>query len=112
MPDAEATAQVKEPRKYVVFYETDTGLKCVFTCRMDAAASMELEPTLKAKFDEAEGKRIVFDLEQVDFVGSSFLRLCVMAAKRSHGDFAVLNACSGVRGVFRVAGMDSLLKAP
>ena len=107
---SETDVKAPAPPNYVVFYETDNGLKCAFTCRMDAAASLSLEPVLRAKFEEVEGKRIVFDLEQVDFIGSSFLRLCLIAAKRSHGDFAVLNACQGVKGVFRVAGLDALLK--
>ncbi len=94
----------------VEFYETGGGLKCAFLARMDAVAVQGVEALLRERFDEAEGKHIVFDLEQVDFVGSSFLRLCIMASKASKGDFSVINACHGVRGVFHVAGLASLVK--
>jgi anti-anti-sigma factor len=95
----------------VRFHESENGLKCIFRGRLDTPTSLALEPELKARFANAQGKRIVYDLAAADYVASSFLRLCIYAAKLTGGNFALLNPNPDVRRALRIAGMESLVKA-
>ena len=80
-----------------------------FTGKLDTATCQEIEPGLREKLagDEAA---IVFDLAEVDFVGSTFLRLCMMAyQKAGAGSFQVINVSPAIKKVFMIAGMDAML---
>ena len=94
----------------VRFHESESGLKCIFRGRMDSLTSSSLEPELKVRLDAASGKRVVYDFADVDYVASNFLRLCIMAAKMTHGDFAILNPSPDVRKVLKISGLDNLVR--
>ncbi len=96
----------------VRFHETESGLKCIFRGRMDASAALEAENDLRPKLEalEEEPKRVVYDLADVDYIASAFLRLCVMAVKATRGNFAIVNAKPETRKVLRIAGMESLTR--
>lgn len=94
----------------VSFLETEAGLKFVFQQRMDVQASTDFEPFLKERLANLQGRAVVFDLGKVDFIGSSFLRLCVMAAKESKGSLSIVNVSPILRKTFKIAGFENVAK--
>lgn len=110
-PPQEALPEEKAAHPVIVrFHESESGIKCIFRGRMDAATVAEMEPDLRLRLAAAIGKRIVYELSSVDYVASSFLRLCIMAAKTSGGNFAIVNPSQEVKKVLRLAGLDGLVK--
>jgi anti-anti-sigma factor len=88
--------------------ETDK-LICVFKGRMDTITSMKLENDLDVATRSAK-KSVVFDLAGVDYVSSSFIRLCLAAAKVvGNGNFSVVNATDFIKNIMRTAGLESFL---
>ncbi len=94
----------------VSFLETESSLKFVFLKRMDVQTSADFEPFLKDKLSTLQGRSVVFDLEKVDFIGSSFLRLCIMAAKESKGSLSIVNVSPILRKTFKIAGFENIAK--
>lgn len=114
-PKPDAALPAEGPKAHPVrvrFFESESGIKCVFRGRLDAEAAAEIERDLKPRLAEAAGKRIVFELSAVDYAASAFLRLCIMAAKASGGDFALLAPTPDVKKTLRMAGLDSLIRTP
>jgi len=80
-----------------------------FSGKLDTAKCQEIEPELREKL-AGDGAAIVFDLAEVDFIGSTFLRLCVFAYQKSGaGGFQVINVSPAIKKVFMIAGMDAML---
>ncbi len=88
--------------------ETDK-LICVFKGRMDTITAMKLENELDGAARSAK-KPVIFDLAGVDYVSSSFMRLC-LAAGRAVGskNFSIVNATDFVNNIMRTAGLESFL---
>ncbi len=103
-------------------------LSCRFHDRMDSVQAMEAGSILSDKLADlghstASGHsttvtqapsspitQILFDLGQVDYVSSGFMRLCVQTAKQmQQGSFRIINTKPLVMKVFKVAGLDELL---
>ncbi len=111
------------------FDEAAGLLYCRFHDRMDSIQAMQASAILNDKLaglghtlvsDQSSEmtqaspspvNQIVFDLGQVDYVSSGFLRLCLQAAKQmQQGSFRVVNTNPQVMKVFKVACLDELLK--
>lgn len=98
--------------------DEDTGtMTCRFPVKkMDTAASIEADKIFQKFFLEAAAKNpaslhIIFDLDGVSYVASSFLRLCVSAANKvEKDDFMVINTDPQIMKVFKIAGLDLVLK--
>jgi anti-anti-sigma factor len=102
-------------------YKLDGATKtliCRFSEKMDTVKSNEANEN----FMEAMGKaassgfttdalKIIFDLEQVDYVASAFLRLCLIAVKGvGERNFIIINTEPEVMKVFKIAGLDQILQ--
>lgn len=56
------------------------------------------------------GQPVVFDLAGVEFVASSFLRLCIMVQQKASGNqLTLINVCPPVKKVFKIAGLDTMV---
>jgi anti-anti-sigma factor len=84
-----------------------------FTGRMDSLASMNLggniqnEPLVK---DLEPEDKIVFDLKDVDYIASSFIRICVSQSKQiGSGRFSIINCQPFVKKTFKISGLDGVL---
>jgi anti-anti-sigma factor len=81
-----------------------------FDGRLDTAKCLKIEASVR---DMVIGTSVpvVFDLGKVEFVSSSFLRLCIYALQQAgvHG-FQIINACPSIKRVFKIAGLDAMLK--
>jgi len=89
--------------------QKDGKLIISFENRMDTAACSGIEKEVDGQVEKA-GQPVVFDLKNVDFVSSAFLRLCISAAKKTGaGKFQVTNASPQIKKVFKIAGMDQII---
>ena len=84
-----------------------------FTGRMDFLAVaklieiIEAEPVMK---DWKPENKIVFDLREVDYIASSFIRICVSHAKQAGpGRFSIVNCQPFVKKTFKISGLDEIL---
>jgi len=97
------------------FDQTTQTCLCRFDGRMDTVNADLASEKVNAKVMElksiAPGSRIVFDLGAVDYVASSFLRLCIFTAKSiPKGNFSIVNADPQVLKVFTITGLASVLR--
>ena len=77
---------------------------CKFLGRMDTTRCVEAEKIVMDFIDAAE--TIVFDLDGVEYIASSFLRLCGKAShKVVDGNFSIVNVTPSVKKVFKIAGL-------
>jgi len=77
---------------------------CKFLGRMDTTRCVEAEKIVMDSIDAAEV--IVFDLDGVEYIASSFLRLCGKAShKVVDGNFSIVNVTPSVKKVFKIAGL-------
>lgn len=84
-----------------------------FTGRMDTLAAiklteiMEAEPVMQNRNPD---DKIVFDVKEVDYVASSFIRICVSHARLAGpGQFSMINCQPFVKKTFKISGLDEVL---
>jgi anti-anti-sigma factor len=82
-----------------------------FEGSMDTAKCATIETEVRTAVS-GPGTPVVFDLEGVDFISSAFLRLCIYGQQQAgdHG-FQIVNVGPYVKRVFKIAGLDAMLKA-
>lgn len=101
------------------YNETQNILTCTFSGRLDTNVSLELCDIMCGKIKTLKGTddpeslfegRIVFNMAGVDYISSSFIRICINAAKQvQKGNFSIVNCDPFVKKTFKVAGLDDLL---
>ena len=58
-----------------------------------------------------EPESLVFDLAEVTFIASIFLRLCLKVFKKMGRErFCIINASPAVKKIFAIAGLDEMVK--
>ena len=84
-----------------------------FTGRMDTLTVarinelVENEPIMKNRTPD---DKLVFDLQAVEYMASSFIRICVSHAQQSGpGRFAIANCQPFVKKTFKISGLDEIL---
>jgi anti-anti-sigma factor len=81
-----------------------------FEGRLDTATCARIDADVRNAVTKPD-RPIVFDLGGVDFVSSSFLRLCVYAYQQAaNRGFRIANLGPSVKRVFKIAGFDSMLE--
>jgi len=93
----------------VTFVDNNGVLICYFKGQMNTSVCSDLEMELLDHISNYTGK-ILFDLSDVSYIASSFLRLCITTVKRVSSDrFNIVNANSDVYEIFEVSGLDDLI---
>lgn len=88
---------------------TDGKLVCIFLGKLNSAECQVWESELIEKVSK-DGSPVVFDLEQVDYIASSFLRICIRIPKLIEAEnFTIINVTPHVKKVFKLAGFDKYL---
>jgi len=98
-------------------YDRDTNtLSIVFSGRMDSARCMPMAPVVESRVTEYAGSqadkpfKVVFDLQDVDFISSAFIRICMMVlAKVKTGNLAILNAGPFIKKTIKISGLENQL---
>ena len=82
---------------------------CHLSGRLDTIVSQNVEPEINEAADKE--KKLIFDFSEVDYISSTFLRICLMKFKEFGGEnFWIRRPKSDVKKVFMIAGLDRFLK--
>jgi anti-anti-sigma factor len=91
----------------------DKVLTATFSGRLDTIAVMKLSEIIQIKLPMTDGKseeKIVFDLRDVDYISSSFIRICVNVAKQAApGNFSIAHCQPFIKKTFKISGLDDIL---
>ncbi|MFH1305716.1 MAG: STAS domain-containing protein [Candidatus Omnitrophota bacterium] len=93
----------------VQFTEENGKLICSFSRRLDSANCAKWEEWL---YKKVEGSKtpVVFDMKDVDYIASGFLRICIKVLKEIGEDnLSVINAHQNVKKIFKLAGIDRII---
>ena len=94
----------------VTFRENETEMICSFAGILNTTNCLTFEKELLEK--TIPPKKVVFDLKQVSYVSSSFLRICVqLFHAKGKGGITVINLSPEVKKVFKISGIDELFEA-
>jgi anti-anti-sigma factor len=94
----------------VEFKETAEKIVLYFSGKQDTIQCQEIAATVQRKIAEA-AKPVAFNLHEVEYVSSAFLRLCLQTSKTVGMDrFEVTDLTPTVKKVFKIAGFDQLLR--
>ncbi len=90
-----------------------------FTGRMDTIACQKHAEEINASLDKlkkitnaetVQEADIIFDLAGVEYISSSFIRICISTAKQVRtGQFTIINCDPFIKKTFKIAGLDDLL---
>ncbi len=95
----------------VEFIKSDDKLTCLFGERLDTASCTEFQDKLYEAIAESKDAAVIFDMQRVDYVASMFLGICIKAYKKKGADkFSLINVKPNVKKVFKITGLDKLLK--
>ena len=102
-----------EGKEYICKHDPDGNCLLIsFSGRMDAEFIDNEMTDILGKVKEHKGD-VKMDLAAVDYVSSSFLRLCVAIARDEHDDqkrkVSVTRLSPMVKKVFKIAGFDSMI---
>lgn len=94
-------------------------LTCIFKGRLDTVLCNQVSLELQSKYnsltehgnpDELLDFELVFDLKEVNYISSSFIRLCVGGMKKvKDGGFSISNVDPFIKKTFKIAGLDEIL---
>ncbi|MFA6127969.1 MAG: STAS domain-containing protein [Bacteroidales bacterium] len=84
-----------------------------FAGRMDFTAAAKVNELIEAEPIMQNWKpedKMVFDVGAVDYIASSFIRICVSHAKQAGpGKFSMINCQPFVKKTFKISGLDEVL---
>lgn len=84
-------------------------LVCTFPRRMDGATCTKWEQEILSKIEDFENA-VIFDLEQLNYISSAFLRVCLAVCKKVGTDkFSCINVRPSIKKVFSIAGFDKIM---
>ena len=75
-----------------------------FSKCMDTSKCLGSEEAVMKAIDDAE--KVIFNLDGVDYIASSFLRLCSKASDKVKSEnFSMINVTPAIKRVFKIAGL-------
>ncbi|OGV50491.1 MAG: hypothetical protein A2X49_14865 [Lentisphaerae bacterium GWF2_52_8] len=102
---------IEKNRLKLSYTHRDETLVFAFCGSMDTLCVAEIEAEVMQKVEHVKGVSIVFDMSQVTYVSSAFLRLCMMALKSVGSDkFCLENVIPCVKKVIKIAGLENMLR--
>ena len=82
---------------------------CFLSGRLDTIISQEVEPVIDKSCEE--GKKLIFDFTQVDYISSTLLRICLKKYKElGAGNFWIKAPKPDIKKVFKIAGLEKLIQ--
>lgn len=93
------------------YIKTDKLLTCILSGKIDTLNSVTLENELAEHLKE-DIISVIFNLEEVDYVSSTFLRIVIKLVKTiGKENFAIINVQPSVTLVFKIAGLSEVIKS-
>ncbi len=98
----------------MIFEENEDTLRCVFTGDLDSQVCGDIEAPLGKKIagfmKERDVSYLVFDLTDVRYICSAFLRLCLTHCKEvGTRHFRIENPSTEVNQVFQITGFTEIM---
>jgi anti-anti-sigma factor len=106
----------------MINFEHHSGEKhliCRFSGHLDTIACVGISEALQQKLQELKQghmqadppeEKIDFDMRDVTFISSSFIRICLVAFNALiKGNFTIINCDPFLKKTFKIAGLDELL---
>lgn len=91
----------------VTFTEHENEIICAFTGQLNTMEVLKDEPEVGQRLEQLGERSVAFDLSQVSFVASSFLRLCLKTASMvGCSRFSLRNLKPEVKKVYVICGLD------
>lgn len=91
----------------MVINAIDGKLVCTLKGQIDTLESQKLETLLKERIDAKQP--VAFDLEEVTYICSAFLRVCLYVAKTvGAANFTLVGLTPPIKRVFKMAGMSDI----
>jgi len=88
----------------------DDRLSCVLAGSIDTFKSQELEAALKSALEAVQP--VSFDMQDVTYVCSAFLRVCIFVAKKVGRDnFRITGLTPPIKRVFMMAGIGDFFQS-
>ncbi len=89
---------------------SDDKLLCVFEERLDTSGCLEFEKELLDKAGNAN-TAVVFDMRAVNYIASSFLKICFRISKeKGDGNLSLINVSPEIKKILKIAGADKHIK--
>lgn len=84
-----------------------------FRGRLDTLAVQKLSELIQVNLPSKEqmlNEKVIFNLKDVDYVSSSFIRICVAVAKQAGpGRFSIVHCQPFIKKTFKISGLDEIL---
>ncbi len=93
----------------VRFFVENGMLRCAFAGSLNTLKCLEMEKELYGRIG-SDKLPVVFDLADVDFVASAFLRICLSVFKETGERLTLANVHPDVLKVFKIAGLADLIR--
>ena len=91
----------------VKFTQKEEALIFTFDKRMDSKNSLDAEKNIARITQEQSPKKIIFDLQNVEYVASAFLRICItMVKKMNKENFTIINTQPQIKKIFKISGLE------
>lgn len=100
-------------------YDQNTNiLAFILSGHLDSARSASLAPLIESKMTEYTAAspqaekpfKVAFDLKDVDFISSAFIRICMLVfAKVKSGNLILQNANPFIKKTIKISGLESQL---
>jgi anti-anti-sigma factor len=88
-------------------------LTAAFKGRLDTLAIQKLSEIIQVNLPAGKGNSglmIIFDLREVDYISSSFIRICVNVAKQAGaGKFSIVHSQPFILKTFELSGLKEIL---
>jgi anti-anti-sigma factor len=90
--------------------ETSDRVTLVFSGRQDSKICNDIADSVQQRIDETQ-KHVVFEMRDVDYVSSAFLRICLKTAKTLGPErFSIINVAPSIKMVFKISGFDQMIR--
>lgn len=98
----------------LTFEEKENTILCCFsnelTTEVCSVIETELDGQIGAFLDEHDHPQIVFDMTEVRYISSAFLRLCLVYAKKVKSpSFSVTHCSDDLLKIFQIAGFSDIM---
>jgi len=100
-----------------IFNKPDNSLVCAFKGRIGTDVNEAVSARLTEKIGDCRNSmteplelKVCFDLKNVTFIASSFIRICIATSRQvTAGNFNIINAIPVIKKTFKIAGLDEIL---
>ncbi len=92
------------------YLEQDGSLECAFSGSLSTDFCKKYEQSLNEKIRSQTGT-VLFNLSDVDYLASAFLRICLSALKTlGKNRFRIVNVAPELKKVFTMVGFDGMVE--